>query len=171
MKNRNTVILKILKNDRKMYITLFVGMILSNIYMQYCVYETFKENNSLKCVFKEKSIVILITFIFILNYSFALCEIISEHIYDFYILKICGEDNMGISVMLFLSIIKIWIKSFTISVMLLFSLLSINSQKTTGFLMVVLVSLLINFILNVVIVEINIYKNVMKLNYSEGINL
>lgn len=167
MKNRNILILKILKSNRKLFMVLLSGMILSDLYIEYCVYGVLKDNNSLKYAFKENYIYILITFIFIINYGFVLKEIIIEHLYDFHILKICGKDEKGIFKMLFNSITLIWIKCYVLSVIIFYSLMIMLSQEMINSFSVVFSSFVINFILNAVIIIINSYKSIIELNSHE----
>lgn len=162
MRDRDNIINKLLKSNKKMYMTLYVGMILTNIYIQFCVFENFKTDSSLKELINEKGIYILITFVFMINYIFILSEIIEDHIYDLNILKICGISNIFLSLMLFLSIIKNWINSFVESSVILFFLLKILDQRISCILKVFLVSFLINLILNTIIIGINIYIKIIK---------
>lgn len=162
MRDRDNIINKLLKSNKKMYMTLYVGMILTNIYIQFCVFENFKTDSSLKELINEKGIYILITFVFMINYIFILSEIIEDHIYDLNILKICGISNIFLSLMLFLSIIKNWINSFVESSVILFFLLKILDQRISCILKVLLVSFLINLILNTIIIGINIYIKIIK---------
>lgn len=162
MKNRNILILKILKSNKKLFMVLLEGMILSDLYIEYCVYGVLKDNNSLKYAFKENYIYILITFIFVINYGFVLNEILTEHLHDFNVLEICGKDKEEILKMLFNSITLIWIKCFIISVIIFYLLLFMLSQEMINIFSVIFSSFIINFILNIVIIIINGYKSVIK---------
>lgn len=158
MKNRNTLIIKILKSNRKIFMVLLAGMILSDMYIEYCVYGILKDNNSIKNALKENYIYILITFIFIINYGFILREIITEHLYDFWVLKVCGKHREGIFKMLIKGITFIWIKCFLISVIIFLLSMLIFSQEIIHLFSVVFISFVINFILNTVIILIQGYK-------------
>lgn len=163
-KIRKCLIYKILILNKKLFWTVFVGMIICNIYVQYCIFGILKEVDiSIWKSFEFNYIYMLITAIFTLNYGFILREIIVEHFYDFYVLKVCGKSNKDIGKIIFTAIILLWMMSFGISAIIFLSLLLIMLQSITNYILTVAISFAVNMLLNMLICGTVIYKNVIQI--------